>query len=984
MKKKVFLSTFLFANLFLLSTITVAQDSLNVTFRYYPNDNAVRGFVPGEFNGWGPNNAGEIATTAPSLMTENAEAGFWYKTIRLRVGGGTTTRESETGYAYKFHEHYNGAGTSWEWFSDPRNPLTVGPNSDSFLKIVHPLVFQMQPGNSDLITEDELEFWVNVSAKSSDPVDETLSEVYINDTLLGTFENKYDSVSSLLNFDAVSAPAVLDLLVNGENEFKIKTITDAGIIQLDSTLFQYIGELVTVDEARPAGLKDGITYSEADPTKVTLSLFAPEKKNVFVIGDFNDWGIDFDYQMKRDSLNADSVWFWLEIEGLTPGLQYGYQYYVDQERVIADPYSGLLLHPSEDQGISSSVFPNLKEYPTGKTSGYVSILEPGKSEYQWEVTDFEKPDKESLVIYELLIRDFLSDHSFNSLIDSLDYLERLGVNAIELMPVSEFDGNESWGYNPGSHIALDKYYGTPEAFKQFVDEAHKRGIAVILDVVMNHATGRHPLYQLYDFGENPYFNTSPKHEFNVFNDFNHQYSGTQYYNKRMIEHWINEYKVDGFRWDLTKGFTQNCTPEPNGCTSSYQQDRVDLLKKYADYQWAVDPDFYVIFEHLGTDQEESQWANYRIDEGKGIMLWGNMNGAYNEATMGYTSNLFGVLAASRSFEKQHLVGYMESHDEQWLMFKNRSFGACESFPSGGNGCETDPGSYNVRDLNTALGRQKLAGAFFFTLPGPKMIWQFGELGYGYGNNGEQCLKPGGDSNGDCAPSVADRVGNKPIRWDYWNNPDTEERINLYKTWSALLKLRKSSPAFTNPETALYALSNVVKRITLTHEDTDVVIIGNFKVTSSNVSVDYTKTGTWYDYFTGEEVEVSDVEEKVFLNPGEFKIFTTKEFETPEEGISVSNEGNYQEDQPTSFKLYQNYPNPFNPATNITFDIARSGQITLEVYDIVGRKVAELVNEVKPAGTHTITFDASSLSSGMYLVRLRAGQIIQTQKMTLLK
>lgn len=984
MKKKITLSVFLFVNLFILSVTTLAQDSLNITFRYYANENTLRAFVPGEFNGWGPNNNGQIATDAVSLMEEHPEHGFWFKTIRLEVGGGTTTRDSKTGYAYKFHEQYNASGTTWEWFSDPRNALTVGPNSDSFLEIVHPLVFQMQPDNNELITEDELGFWVNVSAKTSDPIDTTSSEIFINDILLSTFGDKYDSTTSLLSFDAINEPELLELLVNGENEFKIKTVTNEGIVQLDSTSFQYAGELVTIEEARPNGLQDGITYSDSDPTKVTLSLFAPGKDNVFVIGDFNDWAIDFDYQMKRDSLNPDSIWFWLELDGLTPGLQYGYQYYVDQERVIADPYSGLLLHPSEDEGISTSVFPNLKEYPDGKTTGYVSILEPGKSEYPWEVTDFEKPDKESLIIYELLIRDFLSDHSYNSLTDSLDYLERLGVTAIELMPVSEFDGNESWGYNPGSHMALDKYYGTPEAFKKFVDEAHKRGIAVILDVVMNHATGRHPLYQLYDFGDNPYFNTSPRHEFNVFNDFNHQYSGTQYYTKRMIEHWINEYNIDGFRWDLTKGFTQNCTETANGCTGSYQQDRVDLLKKYADYQWAVDPDFYVIFEHLGTDQEESQWANYRIDEGKGVMLWGKMNGEYNEATMGYTSNLFGVLAASRSFERRHLVGYMESHDEQWLMFKNRSYGACENFSGGGNGCETDPGSYNVRDLNIALGRQKLAGAFFFTLPGPKMIWQFGEVGYGYGDNGEQCLKPDGDSNGDCAPSVADRVGNKPIRWDYWNSPDTEERIKLYKTWSSLLKLRSSSPVFTDPETAIYSLSNVVKRITLTHEDSDVVVIGNFGVTARNISVDYTKTGTWYDFFEGEEIIVEDLEDPVLLNPGEFKIFTTKEFETPEEGISVSNERDFKADEPTSFKLHQNYPNPFNPSTNITFDVAQTGPVTLEVYDIVGRKVAELVNEVKSVGSYSVIFDASSLSSGMYLVRFRAGQTTQTQKMTLLK
>ncbi|OAN63685.1 hypothetical protein A8B79_14680 [Balneola sp. EhC07] len=751
-----------------------------------------------------------------------------------------------------------------------------------------------------------------------------------------------------------------------EGNYKFDLVGDDGAGEEDSTSVNIIVTDGAVMEARPAGLEDGITYGE-NGSSVTLSLFAPGKKEVFVVGDFSNWELNFNYQMKKDSLKADSVWFWTEITGLTPGEEYGFQYEIDGSLRIADPYSELVLHPNDDNFISESIFPNLKEYPNGKTTNYVGVLFPGKTPYQWEATSYERPKKEDLVIYELLVRDFLADHSYSSLIDTLDYLDRLGINAIELMPVNEFDGNESWGYNPSFHLALDKYYGTPDKFREFVDEAHKRGIAVILDVVMNHATGQNPLYQMYEFGSNPYFNTEAKHEFNVFNDFNHQYSGTQYYNKKMIEHWINEYNIDGFRWDLTKGFTQNCSPAGNGCTSSYQQDRVDLLKKYADYQWATDPDFYVIFEHLGTSNEEKQWADYRIDEGKGIMLWGKMNQPYNEATMGYTtnSNLYGVLSESRGFQEERLIGYMESHDEQWLMFKNISFG-------------NSSGDYNIRNLNTALGRQKLAGAFFFTLPGPKMIWQFGEVGYGYGDNGEQCLN---DSE-DCPASAPGRVANKPIRWDYWNTKGTE-RVKLYKTWAALINLRNSSPAFTEPESTNYALSNRIKRVILEHSDTDVVVVGNFDVDAITTTGDFPQTGTWYDYFEGSEYEVTDSEQAIRLEPGEFKVYTTKQFDTPETGIATSTE-ELPSEGPESFKLYNNYPNPFNPSTNIKFDVAKTGVVKLEVFDILGRKVATLFDGKKSVGTHTVTFNASSLSSGVYFTRFTAGNTVQVQKMTLLK
>ena len=954
------------------SDVIHAQDSVNVTFRYTPNENALRAFLPGEFNNWGNNSAGRISTTDGSLMTEDAGNGFWVKTIRLQVGGGTATFNGKPGYAYKFHEQYNGSGDDWAWFSDPLNSKTVGQNSDSFIEVTHPLIFQFEPLNNAL-TEGVAEVWATVAAKDSDSISTSNSKIFVNGVLAGSFDNYYDKSRQLLHI-----PDIEELgqnLAIGQNTIRIEAFTTSGASSVNSTSFTFAPDLTIVKEVRPVGLEDGITYSDSDPGTVTLSLFAPGKESVFVIGDFNDWQVDLQYLMKQDSLKSDSVWYWIEITGLTPGEQYGFQYLIDGDLRIADPYSELVLHPTEDSFIPESVYPNLKEYPTGKTTNYVGVLLPGKPEFQWTASEYQRPAKEDLVIYELLIRDFLADHSYSSLIDSLDYLQRLGINAIELMPVNEFDGNESWGYNPSFHLALDKYYGPADEFKQFIDEAHKRGIAVILDVVMNHATGRNPLYRLYEFGSNPYFNTSPTHSFNVFNDFNHQYSGTQYYNKRMIEFWIEEYRIDGFRWDLTKGFTQNCSANDEGCTSSYQQDRVDLLKKYADYQWAADPDFHVIFEHLGGDTEEQQWANYRADEGKGVMLWGNMNGTYNEATMGYNeggkSDFSRVLSSSRGFTEERLIGYMESHDEQWLMFKNISFG-------------NSSGDYDVTELNTALGRQKLAGAFFFTLPGPKMMWQFGELGYGYGNNGEQCLKPGNGSDGDCPSFAPDRVDNKPIRWDYWNNPDTEERVKLYKTWAALISLRKSSPVFTNPDNLTKSFSNRYKRLVLEHSDTDVVIVGNFGVTAAGASGNFTQTGTWYDFFEGTEYEVTTTDQTVTLDPGEVKIFTTKQFDAPEPGLITSNESDSDSGTPTSFRLYNNYPNPFNPTTNLSFDIPNVGMVTLEVFDVLGRKVSTLINERKAPGSYTISFNANGLSSGIYFARLSTDNNIQIKKMTLLK
>lgn len=88
--------------------------------------------------------------------------------------------------------------------------------------------------------------------------------------------------------------------------------------------------------------------------------------------------------------------------------------------------------------------------------------------------------------------------------------------------------------------------------------------------------------------------------------------------------------------------------------------------------------------------------------------------------------------------------------------------------------------------------------------------------------------------------------------------------------------------------------------------------------------------------------------------------------------------------PLKFELSQNYPNPFNPSTKIRFDLPTQAFISLKVYDVLGREVATLVNEMKQAGSYTVKWDASRMTSGVYFCRLRAGNFIETKKLLLLK
>ncbi|MEZ4840534.1 MAG: alpha-amylase family glycosyl hydrolase [Flavobacteriaceae bacterium] len=696
----------------------------------------------------------------------------------------------------------------------------------------------------------------------------------------------------------------------------------------------------TVVEAPvPTGMLDGINYNTSDNTKVTLVLYAPGKDYVNVIGDFNNWQRDdTNYLLKKDS-SKDR--FWIELTGLTPQTNHMYQYLVNGTLRIADPYSTSILDENNDQYIDNATYPNLPTYPTGQTSHAVTLLRTGDAAYNWQVTNFQRPAKTDLVIYELLIRDFDALHSFNAVKARLDYLQTLGVNAIELMPVSEFDGNESWGYNPSFHMALDKYYGTPTAFKQFIDECHSRGIAVILDVVYNHATGQNPFYRMWntDNGgyngqastDSPFFNPVATHTYSVFNDFNHSKQATQDYVKRTTQYWINEYKIDGFRWDLTKGFTQNCTDTNETCTGAYQADRVAVLKEYADYQWDVDPNFYIIFEHLGTNTEETEWINYRLNEGKGIMVWGNHNYNYNEATMGWNddSDFSWISYLNRGWTVPANVSYMESHDEERLMYKNLQHG-------------NSSGTYNIKTLSTALDRMELAGAFYFTVPGPKMIWQFGELGYDY------------SIDYDC------RVCNKPIRWDYFNDPD---RKALYDKWSKIIQLKKQEDIFRTANFTLdVANTNGLKKIQLTDPAANpdlkyVTIIGNFGVTTQSINPTFQQTGTWYDLLNNNaSITVTNTNSLISLQPGEFKIYGSGQVT-----LAIDEE---------FLSRFSIYPNPVEESFRISVPTNE-----VAIYDISGR----LIKSFKGTFIENKDFDISNLKSSIYLVKITSDEGSITRK-----
>ncbi len=907
-----------------------AQELLNYSGTVYAHTgvNSNIGNWQHVIGSWGNN------TTQPALIRLGANL------YQLKIGyprtfySVTNPTEKINSLAMVFRSADGSKQTRPDIFIDLYEPgITVVVNSPIVtLQFGDPLRSPAFAKNSDTIS-------INISAAEIG-TEVSSFKLYINNTQI------FQTDSNQIAYQFIAANHI-----NGENRIVAIAADTSNLI--DSAEFVIFVNPQVQDAPLPTGKEYGINYD--DNTTVTLALFAPYKNFVYVVGDFNDWKVNTNYYMKRHVINSTNVVWWVTLSGLTPGQEYSFQYLVDGELRIGDPYTEKVLDPWNDQNISSTTYPNLKPYPAGKTNQPVSIIQTAQAPYPWQITNFQKPAKTDLVVYEILLRDYLLSHSYKTLHDTLNYLKNLGVNAIELMPINEFEGNLSWGYNPSFHLAVDKFYGPKNELKKLIDKAHELGIAVILDVVLNHAFGQSPLARLYwdavnnrPAANSPWFNPIAKHDFNVGNDFNHESQATKDFVDRVVKHWITEYKVDGFRFDLSKGFTQVNSLGNINLWGQYDQSRINIWKRIADKIWTFDSTFFVILEHFADNSEEIVLANY------GMMLWGNMNYQYNEATMGYNSNLIGSFYQARGWTKPHLISYMESHDEERLMYKNITYG-------------NSSGSYNIKNLETALNRIKLGSAFFFTVPGPKMIWQFGELGYDYSINW-----PSGTSN--------DRLTPKPIRWDYFTD---SRRQKVYKVFAELIKLKKNYEVFrTGNYTTL--LNDFGKKINISHSSMDAAVIGNFNVTPININPTFSRTGKWYNFFSGDSIEVTDVNSPISLQPGEFRIYTTVKLPTPEPGLVTDVENEISESVPTSFELFQNYPNPFNPSTRIQYQVSSGGNVLLKVYDILGNEVASLVNEYKPAGNYEVEFDAGKLSGGIYFYKLTSGAYSSTKKMILLR
>ena len=650
-------------------------------------------------------------------------------------------------------------------------------------------------------------------------IDATSLKLYQNEQLVATSDGKNIK-------HTFTTTACEDIVFKAEASNDTQTITEV----ISTTV---LGTPQT--EARPANAKDGVTLNG---NNATIVLYAPGKQSVVLLGDFNDFAPSNKYMMKKDG-----DYFWYTIDGLTPNTEVAYQFLVDKTIKCGDPYGTMILDPWNDKYINETitVYPNLRPYPTGKTNDVVSVFSTTPATFNWTVTDFQRPKQNSLAIYELLFRDFTAQRSVKAALTKLDHIKALGINAIELMPIQEFDGNNSWGYNPCFYFAADKAYGTVEDYKTFIDECHKRGIAVILDIVINHATGLHPWMKMWCDSDgqasnnNPFFNKVARHPFNVFHDFNHEYAKTREYFKQMLQYWLKEYNIDGYRFDLSKGLTQKNSGSNVGTWNQYDASRIAIIKDYADAIREVEPDAYIILEHLSDYAEEEELANY-----KGILLWRKAMSAYSETVMGWTgggkSDFSGAVAFGR-------VGNIEDHDEERVAYKAIAYGQ----------------SYVKSDWGRISKHLQAAYALHFLSPYPKMMWQFGEMGYDI----------------SIGPDDGQKVEPKPVHWEYMN---VAERKALYDAMCKCITFRTSHQDMYGfegkPVIQTWAVGDAnmaAKTLVYSTASGSVIVMANFTNASSNATCNVPVQGTWKNLITNAAVELNSASYTTTLAPGDYVV-----------------------------------------------------------------------------------------------------------------
>ena len=889
--------------LLLLLTSIVYGQSLEVTFRYVagPNDDFTRVFIPGTMpsgssNDWGPNSNGVISPSAPSRMDYNQSTDSYERAYSLNVGDE---------HQYKIHFHHNSSGSDYTWIPDPLNPLTTDDNwTNSILEVTDPLLFQeaRHINNSGEVTGFSMGIF---ASESVDSIRYSIG----GDTLPGT-EYYQDNGVLYIPFNpplSVYDPIWVQASISGSWD----TVYDFGAIEI-------------IEAPMPGGIDLGPTWLN---NSMFLAVYAPSQPVMRVIVNTleNSSEEPEALTMYKDPNTQDTWWIELDL----PNGEYEYEYLLINGNRIADPFSRRLTN--------------------GKTR--IEIGPGGIStadDFIWSSNDYFRPSLDTLIIYELHVDDFSAQGNgqgtFSDVIDRLDHLKMAGVNAIELLPITEFPGTHSWGYDPQLMSAVEENYGTPEEFMRLVDEAHSRGIAVIIDLVWNHIKSTSPIWEIQpDYDLNPYIklhtDLNPNEAEGSWGmlDWDHFNTRTIDYINRVHKIWVDEYRVDGFRFDAMYMIGWDMQQQEYGIPAWST-----ALRNH-------DSTVYQIAEHLPSNP----WLIENTDLSSG---WHDsfhdrlLNDVHGQSlsTMSIMRQIIGLHEYSDWGDPYNsltqAVKYMVSHDEQSILQEMVTFN-----------------SYSIEE---ARSRDKFYATILFTSLGIPMLFQGQEFG----------LQTGWDDDNNNGNYDDEKLQYRPVDWSLL---DTETGQSHLEHYSKLAKLRKSNPAFyrgTFYDLYRYTSQKVIvygyKDESPNNNNDQVVVVANFSSLERTIeNVPFLSSGTWHDALSPANVITIDQDnyyDEYSIPAKSAIVFTNRDYQLT---IPSSNES-----VPNQFEIVECYPNPFNGKLNILYHINNTSNIRATIYDLSGKVIKSFKYEQKYPGQHQLIWDTKNnngdaVATGLYFVSL---------------
>mgnify|MGYP005853490407 CR=1 FL=1 len=528
---------------------------------------------------------------------------------------------------------------------------------------------------------------------------------------------------------------------------------------------------------------------------IEFALFAPYNKAVTLFGSFSNWE---EIPMQK----GDDGYFRTQVE-LEDGVhQYKFRvqsksWFVepDQWVDIVDPYATDIDSPTQNGVI--------------RIKGGQKIVDT----YVWQNDDKPLPADDSLVIYEMHVSDFSGGEpdakprgKFRHAIEKLDYLCELGVNAIELMPVKEYPGDYSWGYNPRYFFATESSYGSTEDLKQFIDECHGRGIRVLMDGIFNHSESECPLTQIdYDYWyhhdpKDPEFNWGPEFNYEHYDENLETYPARKFVGD-VVRFWIEEYHIDGIRYDAARQIgnfdfmhwivqetKQSAGSKPFYNVAEFVPENPDVTNMDGPMDGCWHDSFYhTIVPHLCGDRFDMEELKDALD-GK------------RQGFMGATN----------------IVNYLTNHDHNHLMAE---FADAEIFDE------------------AAFKRAKLGAALLMTAVGIPMVW----MGEEFGEYKSKTIEPA------------------KIDWSLLKN---DENRSLFEYYKSLIYLRKTNHALHTANIDFFhedEEGQVLAYCRWNEEGSRIVVIANFSdhFRAGYKVPNFPKNGTWREWIGDYDLESGD-------------------------------------------------------------------------------------------------------------------------------